>query len=333
MNNNVLVFGASGFIGSHVVEALQQAGKNVTCIVRPDSDTRYLKSLDVTCKQVAHFDRNTLTEACTGFPVVYNCTADVRLHKPLSTYRKTQVELTAAIMRAAGQAGCRRFVQLSSIEVYGDMPAHMVDETFPCSPKFPFQQSLVERELLVKQLSSELGMEYVIVRPAATFGRRYRLLDFLLSAYQEGRFPVIGGGGHTMSMVDTRDIGRAMVIVGDNNAAANATFHVCGYQGNMRDIRDCMDNITGQETRLQNLPVLIANALALALELLLPYSKTPFLTRFAVHATAKQKLFSDARIRKLGYREKYTIKDTFSYILAGNVAHGINDYEQSTKPI
>ncbi|MDH5218317.1 MAG: NAD-dependent epimerase/dehydratase family protein, partial [Gammaproteobacteria bacterium] len=178
MKHKIVVFGGTGFIGSHVVEALVDAGQDVRCAVRGGSDKDFLLSLGVEIAALeapscSGFQTN-IAEITQGCSIVYNCTADVRLNQTLDEYRKTQVEFTRVLAHAAAVQKGVRFVQLSTIEVYGETPAQAISEDYSCNPIFEFQQSVCEREQVLEEIAKETGLDYVIVRPASTFGRRYR---------------------------------------------------------------------------------------------------------------------------------------------------------------
>ena len=320
MKHKIVVFGGTGFIGSHVVEALVDAGQDVRCAVRGGSDKDFLLSLGVEIAALeapscSGFQTN-IAEITQGCSIVYNCTADVRLNQTLDEYRKTQVEFTRVLAHAAAVQKGVRFVQLSTIEVYGETPAQAISEDYSRNPIFEFQQSVCEREQVLEEIAKETGLDYVIVRPASTFGRRYRFMKFMLDAHQKGRFPLIGSGEQKMSMVDTRDIGRAMLLLGTHPDASRNVFHVCGYEASMLDLKTAFDQFSGRESKAQILPLPVAKFIARCMEIFTPKSRVPTLSRFAVHSITGNNRFDASRIAGLGFLPKYTLSDTVKNILA-----------------
>ena len=317
-NAKIALVGGSGFIGSHVAEDLcteQRAFSRLLRQFTPSSGNNTLKEN----RQVVDFNNETaLRETLKGHDVLINCSADVRLHKSLETYRQTQVELTKRLCHAAATAGVKRVVQLSTVEVYGKATTHALTELDDCKPLYPFQQSCVEREETVKALALQFGMQYTILRPAATFGRRSTYLQFILNQHDKGRFPVIGGGGTRFDAVDTRDIGRAITMLAFEPRAANQTYLLKGYNTSMLEIKAMIDELSGSPSVLRNLPVPIAKTIAATMEILLPYSATPPLSRFAVHAATNPLHYDDAKIRALGFKPLYNLENTFRYALLGN---------------
>ena len=326
MKSRIAVFGGTGFIGSHVVEALVDAGQDVRCAVRHGSNTGFLQPLGVEIIEIEALSSTgfqaSIAEIIRDCSVVYNCTADVRLNQTLDEYRKTQVALTRVLaMAAAAQPGIR-FVQLSTIEVYGETPELAISEDYSCNPVFEFQYSVYEREQVLEQIAKETGLDYVIARPASTFGRRYRFMQFMLDAHQKGRFPLIGNGEQKMSMVDTRDIGRGMVLLGTHPDASGKVFHICGYEASMMDLKNAFDLLSGRASRAQILPIPVAKFIARCMEIFTPKSRVPTLSRFAVHSITGHNHFDARGIANLGFLPNYTLADTVKNILA----HADEDY-------
>lgn len=326
MKNKIAMFGGTGFIGSHVVEALVAAGQDVRCAVRRGSNKGFLQSLGVEIVELeapssTGFLRN-VAEIMQDCSVVYNCTADVRLNQTLEEYRLTQVELTRILALASAAQQGIRFVQLSTIEVYGETPEYAISENYSCNPIFEFQHSVYEREQVLLQIAKETGLDYVIARPASTFGRRNRFMKFMLDAHQKGRFPLIGNGEQKMSMVDTRDIGRAMVLLGTHPDASRKVFHICGYEASMKDLKNAFDQQSGRESKAQTLPIPVAKFIARCMEIFTPKSRVPTLSRFAVHSITGHNHFNASGIAGLGFLPEYTLSDTVKNILT----HVDDDY-------
>ncbi|MDH5692453.1 MAG: NAD-dependent epimerase/dehydratase family protein [Gammaproteobacteria bacterium] len=311
-----IILGGTGFIGSHVAEALVQAGKQLTALVRPESDVSFLKRLGVSIKAIDNFNQEALQQSFNGFDIVYNCTANVHPHQSLAQYRQTQVELAETIARATAAANCKRLVQLSSVEVYGDFGIRPMNEDYPKRPLFDFQQSLLDREKRLQEVASETGLDIVMLRPAGTYGRRSVVLDLFMKSHKKGEFPMIGEGSKKSSAVDTRDIGRAMVFLGDCVEAKGQVYNLQGYRLSMKGLKLGLDRVTGRETKAQKLPVGLAKVLANILVKFTPYGKVPMITPFIVHVANSSLLINDDKIRALGFETKYGFEDTLDYIVS-----------------
>jgi dihydroflavonol-4-reductase len=311
-----IIIGGTGFIGSHVAEVLAKQNANCSAIVRQTSDTQFLEKLGIEIIRLDSFVETELSKALQNCDVVYNCIADVHPHKSLNEYNKTQVELTTTIAKAAMKARVNRFVQLSTVEVCGDTPNDFINEDYALKPLFAFQQSMLDREITLKNLVKNQGMELILLRPAGTIGRRSIFMNMFKTAHAKGRFPVIAGGATKSSMIDTRDIGRAMVFLGRQPSLAAQVFVVKGYEASFINIKNAMDKVAGKSTKVQNLPKNMASFLGGILEKITPYGKVPSLTPFIVHVTTQPLLIDDSRLRKLGFTPQYSLMDSIEYVMS-----------------
>ena len=310
------VLGASGFFGSHVVEQLERAGHSVCAVVRPSSDRSFVDSLAVVVRPIDYSD-SSLVDAMRDADVVFNCTADTRMHLDEATRQAVEVELTRRIVRAAGQAGAGRFVQLSTIQVYGPLPNAAVDEDLPCEPVHDYQRAAVAREELVRSEADEAGLPWVLVRPVTTTGARdTSLMANLYPVHGTGFFPIIGKGTQTLSMADARDVARAMVLLGESPEAERGVFLVSGFDTTWHELKEALDRATGRRTRTVRLPAGIMKLAAWTITALTPRGTEPKLHPLAVDTTSRASHFDDRRMRALGYTPQFGLDDAVSAAVA-----------------
>ena len=114
------VTGATGFVGSHVAELLQQQGADLRLLVRRGSRTNNIDSLRADRIQGDLGDFSSLLRGMSGCEVVFHVAADYRLwvRNPDEMYR-ANVDGTLAVMDAARQAGVKRIVYTSSVATMG----------------------------------------------------------------------------------------------------------------------------------------------------------------------------------------------------------------------
>ena len=306
------VLGASGFFGSHLVEQLKEGGHSVCAVVRPSSDRSFLDSLKVAVRP-SDYSLASLAESMRDVDVVYNCTADTRMHLDEAARHAVEVDLTRRVVQAAGRAGVGRFVQLSTIQVYGILPDSLVDEDFPFEPAHDYQRAAIAREEVVRNEADEMGLPWVLVRPVTTTGARdTSLMANLLPAHRAGIFPIIGKGTQPLSMVDARDVARAMVLLGSAPEAERRAFLVGGFDTTWRGLKEAIDRATGKRTRTMRLPAGIMKVAAQAITALTPKGTEPKLHPLAVDTASRASRFNDARIRALGYAPRFTLQDAVS---------------------
>ena len=115
---NVLT-GATGLLGSHIAEQLVERGDKVRALVRPTSDTTFLRGLGAELVEGDLSDSASLRRAVAGADVVYHCAAKVGDWGAWRSFQSLVVDATANVLEACRQEGVGRVLHVSSITVYG----------------------------------------------------------------------------------------------------------------------------------------------------------------------------------------------------------------------
>lgn len=308
---NVIVFGATGFIGSHVAEQLALAGHRVTCVVRPGSDISFLTGISVRVLRHRFDDPESLSQLIGRGDVICNCIADTRDYVRAAVRRRTEISLTSEIYRAALSAGASRFLQLSTVMVYGfDRPAVSIDESFPPRPRYSYSEIAWEREQTLREIfRPELPL--VFLRPANALGARdTSFLPRFVGSHRWGIFPVVSGGDWRFSCIDARDIGRSVAHLLAAPWNGIDVFLVTGYDIDWLELKAELDTILGRRSRRLNLPRSLMFGLGALLELTRHLGARPSLTRFSVEVLSSHTLFSDHKIRGTGFMPQYGLSDS-----------------------
>lgn len=171
-----LVTGASGFVGAAVVRRLLDAGEAVRVLMRPGSDRRNIAGLDVEVVEGDLLAPETLDPAVKGCRALYHVAADYRIwtRDPAAMFR-ANVDGSAAIVRAAAEAGAERIVYTSSVAVLGIPPGGVGDEDTPVAYGDmigPYKQSKFRAEERIRELTAKEGWPVVIVNPSTPIGPR-----------------------------------------------------------------------------------------------------------------------------------------------------------------
>lgn len=288
-----IVFGGTGFIGSHVAEQLRLAGHQVTAIVRDKSNSTFLKSIGVNVVRIDFSNFNEIRKSLEGHDVVYNCTADTNLNTNNKLDAPVEITLTKKLVEATALQGIQRFVQLSTIVIYDFKSNNHLDETYISHPEYAIQEIGLEREKIIEEAGSETGIETIILRPASTIGRRDTKSFFsrLFKAYMNDQFPMVGNGDTKVSLIDTRDIGRAMEWLGTNKKSKedNGIYLIKGFDTTWFSLMKKIERVTGRNTKIVQLPT---------------SEKTIMANNLSVN-----RLWNDKKIRRLGFHTKYTLTD------------------------
>jgi nucleoside-diphosphate-sugar epimerase len=170
----IVVTGATGFIGSHLVPAFLKAGCEVACIVEPGATGV------IAGAQSYSFDIGSAAEMSAAIPgadAVVHLAArshilDETAKDPLAEYRRVNVEGTRKVIRAAAATGARLFIHFSSIKAMGESSADVLDEDSTCLPMTPYGISKLESEDVVCSEAGSSGMRAIIVRLPMAYGPR-----------------------------------------------------------------------------------------------------------------------------------------------------------------
>ncbi|MFE3329403.1 NAD-dependent epimerase/dehydratase family protein [Streptomyces sp. NPDC059176] len=197
----VLVTGASGFLGSHIVDACRRAGDDVRVLVRRDSDMRYLRTVPgIEFAYGDLRDTDSLRAAADGVEAVHHSAARVTDRGTRSQFRDENVEGTRRLMAAARRAGARRFVFISSPSALmgvrdGDRLG--IDESEPYPRRFLnlYSETKAAAEHMVLA-ADRPDFTTVALRPRAVWGPRDHsgFMPRLLAQMMTGKLPDLSGG-------------------------------------------------------------------------------------------------------------------------------------------
>ncbi|MFM7023956.1 MAG: NAD-dependent 4,6-dehydratase LegB [Flavobacteriales bacterium] len=183
MKNKILVTGADGFIGSHLVEHLLQQGYPVKAFVYYNSFNSYgwLDTLDkLVLKEIEIFsgdvrDPNGVRVAMEGCESVMHLAALIAIpysyHSP-DSYVDTNIKGTLNILQAARQLNTKRVLVTSTSEVYGTAQYVPIDEKHPYQGQSPYSASKIGADRMAESFFRSFEMPVTIVRPFNTFGPR-----------------------------------------------------------------------------------------------------------------------------------------------------------------
>ena len=241
----VIVFGGSGFIGSHVADALTAAGHQVTIFDLRSSP--YLRA-DQHFVQGSLLDRDQVVAVCAGHDVAYNFAGiphlDVGLHNPIATVEQNILG-TVITLEAARMAGMRRYVYASSIYVYSEGGSF-----YRCSKQ--------AAELYVEEYQHLHSLDYTIVRYGTVYGPRSddhnSVRRYLRQALRDRRIAAGGTGDEMREYIHVQDAARSSVqILADE--FRNEHVVLTGHQAmRFRDLLLMIREIVGRDVEVEIQP-------------------------------------------------------------------------------
>ena len=223
----ILLTGANGFIGSHLLEGLLGQGFDVAVLLRPTSDTQFIDPL-LPRVDVRYGDLDSpdaLRQAARAAEIVIHCAAKTKAMRK-AEYRAVNAEGTRNLLEACSDSAgsVRQLIFLSSLAASGpgsvECPATEDAEPRPVS-------AYGRSKLLAEQYIHEFSrVPYTIMRPAAVYGPRDRDLFVAFRATRNGLMPMLKGGRQPFSNLYVGDLVRAVLGAIDRPACLGGTYHL-----------------------------------------------------------------------------------------------------------
>lgn len=214
----VLVTGAAGFLGGHLVDMLLERGDEVRAMVRPVEDASRLRTLEGV--EVVHgdlTDATSLKSAVQGVERVYNVAAKTGPWGLEDVYRAINVQGLADLIHASMEAGVKRIVHTSSITVYGHHLRGVVTEDAPYHAEDnPYSRTKIAGEKLIANLVKDRGAPVVIGRSGWIYGPRDTAsFARFVGLVESGKGFLIGSGKNIVPAVYVRDVAQGLIKAGD----------------------------------------------------------------------------------------------------------------------
>lgn len=315
MSGPILITGADGFIGSHLVEALVRSGRPVRALALYDPrggrgwldhlpadvldavdiragdirDPQATRDLVRGCKRVLHL------AALIGIPYSYQAP---------DSYLDTNLRGTLNLLQAARDAGVVGFVQTSTSEVYGSAQRVPMDETHPLQAQSPYAATKIGGDHLALSFHASFGLPVAVIRPFNTYGPRQSaraVIPTVIAQIARGRRRLRLGALHP-----TRDFN----YVADTVAGFLAVMNAPAAVGEVLNIG------TGLETSIGDLVSRIAHLMGAEVEIETDHR------RLRPEASEVDRLCADAaKARRLtGWEPRYGGREGLERGLAETIA-------------
>ncbi|SCG73697.1 NAD-dependent epimerase/dehydratase family protein [Micromonospora coxensis] len=329
---HVVVTGASGMLGAHLVRRLLDDGHRVHGVDLLPAAHRHPR---LTHSQGDIRDSALLARACAGADALVHTAAALPSY-PAEMIRSIIVDGTATVLGAAHRVGVPRVVHISSTAVYGLPRLVPTPEEHPREPVDAYTRAKVEAELLAERYRAD-GLCVPVLRPKTFLGPgRMGLFAMLFEWAEEGRhFPVLGRGDVRVQMFAIEDLVDAVLtVLHAPDEIADDTYNLGAAEfGTLREDFQAVLDAAGHGKRVIGLPA--APALA-ALRGLERSGLSPVYGRLLHKLRADSYVSIDKARRRLGFAPRLSNRDailaTYRWWRANRGAAVTGDGRTSREP-
>ncbi len=240
-NKKVLVTGADGFIGSHLVEALAEEGCNVRAFVFYNSfnswgwldsfSKQQLKDIEVVAGDIR--DPNGVRAAMKDINVVFHLAALIGIpfsyHAPAS-YVDTNIKGTLNILQASRDFDVERVLVTSTSEVYGTAKSVPITETHPRQGQSPYSATKIAADAMADAFYRSFGLPVSIIRPFNTYGPRQSaraVIPTIITQLLAGSKRINLGSLHpTRDLVYVKDTARGFIEIASSDKTIGEEINI-----------------------------------------------------------------------------------------------------------
>jgi len=242
------VTGGTGFIGSHLVDALIKSDdySEIRCLIR--NNEKWLKGKPFTRVKGDLDDLSTLKKAVKGVDVIFHLAGRVKA-PTYQEFEHANVEATENLLRIAQKESVEKIVVLSSLAAVGPTKNEPVNEEMPMNPVSSYGKSKMQMEQMIHKLAKD-SASITILRPPAVYGPREDQIYSFFKMVDKHICPIIGDGQHPrVSMVYVGDVVQGILKAAKQKKSGVSTYFITGskiYTWNQ--IRGTASKVLGKRT-------------------------------------------------------------------------------------
>lgn len=244
-NKQILITGADGFIGSHLVERLLQEDCKIRAFIYYNSfnhwgwidtfSSEQLSKIEIFTGDIR--DPNGIRTAMKGVDIVFHLAALIGIpfsyHSP-DNYVDTNIKGTLNILQAARDANVEKILVTSTSEVYGTAIRVPIDESHPRQGQSPYSATKIGADAMAESYFKSFNLPVTIVRPFNTFGPRQSaraIIPTIITQLLSGKNEIkLGSLNPTRDLVFVEDTVNGFLSIAQSNNVAGEEVNIATQQ-------------------------------------------------------------------------------------------------------
>ena len=309
--DNYFISGASGFIGSNVVSYLINSGISYSGISRAEHKDNNISICDLSDVNIIKklLKHKTCLIHCAGYAHDFKVTSS----KVKSEIWQTNYEGTKNLIKAAAICGVTKFINLSSVKVYGDVGEDEVGENYITKPVSEYAKSKLASERFIIEYGRKHNINVVNLRLSMVYGDGAKgNLTRMASMIKKKLFPPLPETKNKKSLVHINDVVEAIFVVAKSPKATFESFNIVGpTKTSTRNLYNNLREVLGiNPTKFE-----ISNSILVFLAKIVDIMQIIFKTKFSFNSDVLKKLmcnenYSSKKIHEfIGWAPKIKLKE------------------------
>ena len=310
-----LITGATGFVGSHLVDKLLEKNYEVYCLKRKTSSTKWLDGKNIKYVEGDLFSNEALENCIKDMDYVFHIAGVVKA-KTKQGFIHGNYDSTKNLLEITERANpnIKKFIFVSSLAAVGPAKTEVpVDENTVPAPITTYGETKLKAEEAVYSYKDKFPIS--IIRPPAVFGPRDSEILIYFKTFAGGLNSVIGFDTKYLSLVYVEDLADGIILAAEKEIANSQKYFLCFDKAyNWDEIGDLTSKILGKKAFKIRLPHSVIYSVGYLAELFSTFSSKPATLNIekCKDITQLRWICSNEKAKKeLGFKPKFTLEESF----------------------
>ncbi|NHJ84071.1 MAG: NAD(P)-dependent oxidoreductase [Asgard group archaeon] len=320
----VLVTGASGFLGYHLVNELIINDYKVSILVRQTSNISNLKKIPGL--KIVTGDLTNLESLQKGFKrqnIIFHNGSAFNEWGPYRYFYQNNVLGTKNVLEAAKSNDITRIIYTSTADIYKYQNKESYDEDSETNARGNYQKSKLKAEALLNDYSENFNFEITKIRPPGILGPRNQYMTARVkNGLKAKKVPLIGSGDQKQSYADARDVAKAIRLIAENDKTIGEIYNITSFNASVKEFWSSAAEAINKDITFVNYPYRLTYFFGWLSEIIgkITFRKSvPRATRYRINYFGKDYLIDDTKIRsELKYKPQYTLNESMNDMLNFN---------------